>query len=227
MDTKTKRLIAKAHAASAKPLLVPGASGKGFAQASAETVKLVESFEARERAAAAAEWPEKDGPAVVDKAISDGVVDADMRDHLIAMYEANPTETDSYLKSLSAKQGGLTFAQKADAKSKMKQRVSAATEKRVNTYLDTEQMLDQAIHAGVINASDREYYSQCSAKDAAGTRAYLNNLGLSMMGVRQESRSVAASVQEDYPTGALTDAERNRIAAAQGGRVASRIVDGG
>jgi hypothetical protein len=224
MSTQTKRRSAKA----ARSVLVPpGTTGRSIVQVSAKTARLAEAFDKR-AAAAAAEWPEKDGPAVVDKAISDGVVDADMRDHLIAMYEANPTETDSYLKSLSAKQGGLTFAQKADAKSKMKQRATAATEKRVNQYLDTEDMLDQAIHAGIINVGMREYYSQCSAKDPAGTRAYLNNLGLSMMGVRQESRSVAASaVQEDYPTGALTDAERNRIAAAQGGRVASRIVDGG
>jgi len=109
----------------------------------------------------------------------------------------------------------LTFAQK-----------EAATQKRIDNYVSTEAMLDQAVHAGVIDGSLREHYCQLAAADPAGTRAHLNNLGLSMMGVRQTGATASAAT-EVYDSSHLTVAERNRIDAARGVAKPSRLVHGG
>lgn len=223
-------------ARAAKPIVVSsGIKGRGIVQVSEATARRAEAFER-----ATAQAPFSDGYELIDQAASEGIIEKEMVEHFVALWEANPTETEKFLVAMglnvegttaTKKLGGLTFAQRtAKAKAAKTERVSAANEKRINQYLDTEQMLDQAIHAGVISAGLREHYSQCSAADPIGTREYLNNLGLNMMGVRQEARGTspsASAVQEDYPTAHLTDAERNRISASRDRRVATRIVDGG
>jgi hypothetical protein len=207
-----------------KILVTDGTRGSGIRKVSAATAARAAAFDR-----ATAQAPFSGGFEIVTQAVTEGIIDEDMVDHFVALWEAKPTETEKYLVSMGLKvddkAATVTFAQRsAAAKAKAKQRVSAATEKRVNQYLDTETMLDQAILAGVIDGSLREHYSQCSAADPQGTREHLNNLGLNVMGVRQESRAVTASAkQEDYPSAHLTAAERGRIAATR----RDRIVDGG
>jgi hypothetical protein len=220
MSTQTRRRSAK----TAMSILVPhGTTGRSIKQVSAKTIKLAEAFDKR----AAAQAPfNKDAHDIAAQAVDEGVIATDMVEHVVALWEANPKAAEEFLIAMGMKttevsgtktlDGGLTFAQK-----------EAATQRRIDSYVSIEAMLDQAVHAGVIDGSLREHYCQLAAADPAGTRAHLNNLGLSMMGVRQTGSTTASANAEAYDSSHLTAAERGRIDAARGKRVASCIVHGG
>jgi hypothetical protein len=88
-----------------------------------------------------------------------------------------------------------------------------------------DQVLDQAIHQGVINAGMRGHYQTLLQSDPAGTRAFLAKLGLSDIGASYQ-QAAAASNDEEYLPGALTKAEQDRVTAAREGRT-SVFVNGG
>jgi hypothetical protein len=103
--------------------------------------------------------------------------------------------------------------------------ISAATTARANQFLEREALLDQAIHAGLINAGMRGHYAQCFDADPTGTRTYLAQLGHSQAPV--PAAQGAAASGDDYPEGMLTNVERSRVAAAREGRPYGRIISGG
>jgi hypothetical protein len=98
--------------------------------------------------------------------------------------------------------------------------ISASTAERANRFLEREDLLDQAIHGGVINAGMRAHYQRAFDADPGGTRAFLASIGL-----RAEAASAASEPDEYLNT--LTDNEQRRIAAARDGRPTSRFVNGG
>lgn len=100
-------------------------------------------------------------------------------------------------------------------------RVSAATEARANAFLDRESLLDQAVNAGVIGANMRAHYARCFDADPAGTRSYLQSIGLHVS-MAQGTQAASDAYVETH----LSRAERERIAAARAGRGPS-IINGG
>jgi hypothetical protein len=116
-----------------------------------------------------------------------------------------------------------------------KQKISAATENRVNSFLSGEQAIDQAIHQGVIGANMASHYRILWQADPDDTRRYLEKLGLYPEPLASgpagnpdpnPEQIVQASASDEYDSSALSKAERGRIAAAREGRT-SRIVNGG
>jgi hypothetical protein len=105
-----------------------------------------------------------------------------------------------------------------------KKKVSAATEARVEQFLDGEQMLDQAVHQAIIAPSVRPHYAQLMKADPVGTRAHLEALGMTSVSGQPPAAQAAG---DDYCESALTHAERQRIAAARQGRSSARFVHGG
>jgi hypothetical protein len=101
---------------------------------------------------------------------------------------------------------------------KAERKISDKTVARASSYLAREDLLDHAVHAGVINAGMRSHYAAAYDADPAGTREFLGKLGL---------RSEASAAPEDYPDSMLTDSERANLAAAREGRQPNRIVNGG
>jgi hypothetical protein len=106
-----------------------------------------------------------------------------------------------------------------------KKKVSAATEARVEQFLDGEMLLDQAVHQAIIAPSVRPHYAQLMKADPVGTRAHLEALG--MTSVSGERPAATQPSGDDYCESALTRAERERIAAAREGRSSARFVHGG
>jgi hypothetical protein len=89
-----------------------------------------------------------------------------------------------------------------------------------------EQLLDEAVHAGVIDHGMRAHYAACYDADPSGTRSYLNALGLARM--HSQSTPPPAQAEPDaYSQTGLSTAERGRISAAREGRGPARIVNGG
>jgi hypothetical protein len=118
-----------------------------------------------------------------------------------------------------------------------KQKISAATENRVNSFLSGEQMIDQAIHQGVIGANMASHYRALWLADPAETHKYLVSLGLIQDSDWKDEpyggnpdptpgKIVQASASDEYDASALSKAERDRIAAAREGRT-SRVISGG
>jgi hypothetical protein len=94
--------------------------------------------------------------------------------------------------------------------------VSAATERRVQTRLAAEDLIDRAVHAGVINEGTRAHYVAAYAADPAGTRQFLSDLGL------RDAQVTAQTA--DYDDTFLTPREREHVAAARDGK-RGRIVN--
>jgi hypothetical protein len=108
-----------------------------------------------------------------------------------------------------------------------KKQISAATVNRVTQFLDGEVVIDQAIHQGIISANMAGHFRALMKADPADTRAYLQRLGLHQASVPASPPvQIAASESDAYPAGALSAAERERIADAREGRQ-SPIVHGG
>lgn len=103
--------------------------------------------------------------------------------------------------------------------------VSAATVARANSFMEREDLLDQAIYDGRINAGMRGYYAQCFDADPAGTRAFLGKMGHNPAASAPVAQPAPAD--DSYPESMLTNAERARVAAAREGRQPRRIVEGG
>ncbi len=101
-----------------------------------------------------------------------------------------------------------------------RQKVSAATTARANSFLDRETLLDAAVHQGVIGGALRGHFAECYDKDPSGTRSYLQSLGLS-------GGTSAAAASQGYVETHLSPGERERVAAAREGRRSGRIVNGG
>jgi hypothetical protein len=95
-------------------------------------------------------------------------------------------------------------------------RVSAATAARANAFLRREQVLDNAIHQGVISAGLRAHFATLYDADPQGTQAHLASIGL---------RDAPAA--DAYVESGLSPGERARIAAAHEGRSTGRFVHGG
>lgn len=106
-----------------------------------------------------------------------------------------------------------------------KAKVSASTAARVNQFLEGEDMVDQAIHQGIISAGLSAHFRALMKSDPTNTRAYLQGLGLSAPAAQSQPVAVAAA-SDEYPTSGLSAAERGRIAAAREGRQ-SVVVHGG
>ena len=117
----------------------------------------------------------------------------------------------------------------ADAKAKQKAADAkaartASTEARANSFLAREELLDRAIASGVIQSGVREHYARAYDEDPEGCRAFLARLpgGANLAG------SVVASAAADGDgLSLLTDAERERVAAARAGQRGPRFVHGG
>ncbi len=115
-----------------------------------------------------------------------------------------------------------------------KQKISTATEARVSSFLSGEDAIDQAIHQGVIGANMAAHYRALWLADPDETREYLEKLGLYPYPLASgpagnpevNAPEKIAATSEAYPEGALSNAERGRIAAAREGRT-SRIINGG
>jgi hypothetical protein len=97
----------------------------------------------------------------------------------------------------------------------------AATEARAASFLEREQVLDNAIHQGIISAGLRAHFATLWDADPVGTREHLESIGLA-----RTTASATASSSEDYNDSALSRVERDRIAAARAGRT-PRIIGGG
>ena|ERR1700686_1970145 len=116
-----------------------------------------------------------------------------------------------------------------------KQKVSTATEARVSSFLSGEDTIDQAIHQGVIGANMAAHFRALWLADPDDTRKYLEKLGLYPYPLASgpagnpevnPPEQIAMTSAEEYPTGALSHAERGRIAAAREGRT-QRVIHGG
>jgi hypothetical protein len=93
---------------------------------------------------------------------------------------------------------------------------SPTTAARANAFLRREEVLDNAVHQGVISSSLRAHFATLWDADPEGTRAHLESIGLA----RTQAQSDA------YDESALSAAERGQIAAAREGR-GPRIINGG
>ena len=105
---------------------------------------------------------------------------------------------------------------------------------KANATLSADQAIDQAIHQGIIGANMAGHYKVLWQADPVETRQYLEKLGLYPQPLASgpagnpevnPPEQIAASAEE-YPTGALSRAERGRIAAAREGRT-GRVISGG
>jgi hypothetical protein len=99
--------------------------------------------------------------------------------------------------------------------------VKAAVEARANAFLRREELLDNAIHQGIISTSLRAHFAALWDADPDGTRAHLESIGLA-----KTLQASAATAPDAYDESALSAAERGRIAAAREGR-GPRIINGG
>lgn len=113
--------------------------------------------------------------------------------------------------------------------------ISAATVNKVNSFLSGEDAIDQAIHQGVIGANMAAHFRALWLADPDDTRKYLEKLGLYPHPLASgpagnpevnPPEQIATASAEEYPTAALSHAERDRIAAAREGRT-GRIISGG
>ncbi len=98
--------------------------------------------------------------------------------------------------------------------------VSAQTAARVKNRLEAEELIDRAVHGGVINEGYRAHYVAAYAADPAATRAYLAALGMRDVSVTQAG---TADDSDAYPDSFLTVGERKQVSAAREGRV-PRII---
>ena len=104
--------------------------------------------------------------------------------------------------------------------------------KPTQTRAERENLLDRAVHAGVISSNLRAHYSQAFDADPAGTRAFLGKIGLRAEAAPAASpaptpAASAASGPEDYDQSLLTDGERARIQAAREGKQPGGFIHGG
>jgi hypothetical protein len=88
-----------------------------------------------------------------------------------------------------------------------------------------ENLIDRAVHAGVINEGMRRYYRQAFDADPAGTRAFLGKIGL--RGEAASATQAAGTGPDEYDDALLTPGERQRIAAAREGKPQGRFINGG
>jgi hypothetical protein len=151
-----------------------------------------------------------------------------MRTQMAASFSSPPADRMAGRAQARAVRAQARAAQLSSAKPKgnytPKQKVSAATEARVEQFLDGEQVLDQAVHQAIIAPSVRPHYAQLMKADPVGTRAHLEALGVTS-GSGQPAAAQASG--DEYCESALTHAERTRIAAAREGQAAQGFVHGG
>jgi hypothetical protein len=86
--------------------------------------------------------------------------------------------------------------------------------------MEAEELIDRAVHGGVINEGYRAHYVAAYAADPAATRAYLTALGMRDAGATQ---ATSADDSDAYPESFLTVGERKQVNAAREGR-APRII---
>ncbi len=97
-------------------------------------------------------------------------------------------------------------------------------------FEDKEEILDHAIHTGVISSGMRDHYSALWEADPKGTQEYLHKLGLTKQGLNPDAapqKIAAAAEAEAYDESTLTDAERGRIAQARAGGRSAVFISGG
>lgn len=104
-------------------------------------------------------------------------------------------------------------------------KVNAKTAARAESFLAREQLLDEAVHASVINAGMRDHFARCYDADPAGTRHTLAALGLRTAASVQIQDAADTGIADDLSP-LLTATERKQAEAAREGR-SPKIIHGG